>query len=240
MSTQKFTFSQLFNRRHDCIAEFIDKCHTNQSCSYDWNRIENYLVQFADTDYKAFKKSSFEIMKNLCEEYQSIQPYEICSDIIRKRCSRIAKKSAQKRKPRSNGPPQGEIQCRVYLEKLGISFTPNFRLSCAAKRPYDLMFSYNGSNYLLEFDGQQHFEFIEWFHKTFDGFRKSQQCTIEKTQAAVDNDFKLIRICYLDQNNLEEHINKALNSPFWIYYSNEDIYGYISRNVYNILQLQIN
>jgi hypothetical protein len=69
-----------------------------------------------------------------------------------------------------------------------------------------------------------------------EGYFKMQKCAIEKTQEAIDNGYRLIRISYLEQDEISEHIKNALKSPFWIYYSNEDLYKYISSKVSNVLE----
>lgn len=62
-------------------------------------------------------------------------------------------------------------------------------------------------NIAIEFDGQQHYEFVEFFHRTMENFNLRQQMDIEKNQYCIKNNISLYRIPYWE----EEHINKILS-----------------------------
>ena len=47
---------------------------------------------------------------------------------------------------------------------------------------------------IIEFDGDQHFKFIEHFHTTYDNFMKQQRIDFEKHHFIKENNFNLIRI----------------------------------------------
>lgn len=54
-------------------------------------------------------------------------------------------------------------------------------------------------NIAIEFDGAQHFHYVERFHKTYEGFLESQYRDELKNKLLVENGIKLIRISYKDK-----------------------------------------
>ena len=58
-------------------------------------------------------------------------------------------------------------------------------------------------NILIEYDGQQHYEFVEYFHKTHDKFEEQQLKDKIKNNYCYVNKIKLIRIPYWDEKNIE-------------------------------------
>lgn len=58
------------------------------------------------------------------------------------------------------------------------------------------MLQFDGYKFLVEFDGRQHFEFVELFHKDIQTFRERQQKDIIKTLDAIRLGYNIIRIDY--------------------------------------------
>lgn len=126
---------------------------------------------------------------------------------------------------------KGELECSAQLTSLGIDFKPQGKIKSLPRKRYDFKLRYNGHKYLLEFDGIQHFEFIELYHVDGIGFKEKQMVDILKTRSAVNEGYRVIRIDYRSINNVRFHIENGLihNNP--IYYSNPEMYQYITSNL---------
>lgn len=122
---------------------------------------------------------------------------------------------------------KGAEECAKVLEKLVVNFDREVSLVNCPRKRYDFEFSYNGDNYLLEFDGKQHFEYIQYFHSTQDMFEEKKQMDIEKTLAGINAGYKFIRIAYDSLTDIENHVLIALDSREKIYFSNKVLYKHI-------------
>lgn len=131
---------------------------------------------------------------------------------------------------------KGETECSNVLTKLSIEFIPEYSDYRSTNRRYDFRFVVGENHYLLEFDGIQHFEHIDFFHRTEDEFIERQQVDIDKTQFAVSHGYKLIRIDYNEICNIESHITGAIRKNESLYLSNHELYHWIhdSKRVSNI------
>jgi hypothetical protein len=125
----------------------------------------------------------------------------------------------------------GERLCSEYLNNIGITYQAQFRTQSTGRHSYDFMFRYKDHDVLLEFDGKQHFEFVEFFHKTNEKFLQGQNSDIFKTNQALKDGFKVIRIDYTQQDNISHHINQGLLTPNLLYFSTPEMYKYISDNL---------
>lgn len=121
---------------------------------------------------------------------------------------------------------KGEQACMKYLDKLGIKYEKQYKLKNLDNRLYDLYFEYNNKKYLLEFDGIQHFEKIEFFDMN-QSLKERQKADIIKTNAARNHKYRLIRIDYTQIDKIEEHIDKALQSKKKLYLSTPEMYEYL-------------
>lgn len=124
----------------------------------------------------------------------------------------------------------GETNVRLYLESQGISFYQEFRIEnhpdLEGKR-FDFYFIYNEQRYLIEFDGRQHFEFVEYFHETYDNFILGQNSDKIKTQIPLSLGYKIIRIDYTQEKSVDRYIMEALESGQALSLSNEEMYSYL-------------
>jgi hypothetical protein len=125
---------------------------------------------------------------------------------------------------------------------LKIASQPEFILSSLPRKRFDLSFVYNDIDYLLEFDGQQHFEYIEFFHRNGEEeFKQKQQVDILKTQHALTNGYRLIRIDHTQVDRVAEHIQRAFehtSETHPVYFSNSALYQYIIDGIKGRSQLQ--
>lgn len=131
------------------------------------------------------------------------------------------------------GVSQGELMCEVALNRNEYIFTPQFTFDSLPERRYDYMFKLGRKKYILEYDGRQHFQFSEHFRDTNQTFKNRQKIDVIKMQHARFNNYFVIRIDHTCDNVdiIQQHIENAISSltrknP--IYYSNSDMYKYIS------------
>ena len=72
--------------------------------------------------------------------------------------------------------------------------------------------------------GRQHFEYIDYFHKVEDDFKYRQAVDRVKTMYAINNGFNVIRIDYTQKNNVQYHLNLALEKKDLLYVSTFSLY----------------
>jgi hypothetical protein len=74
---------------------------------------------------------------------------------------------------------RGEVACQVAFEKLGITFQPQFIIEPFRKK-YDFLIEHNSKQYLVEYDGEQHFNYVSHFHATEEIFEAKKEIDLEK------------------------------------------------------------
>jgi very-short-patch-repair endonuclease len=121
---------------------------------------------------------------------------------------------------------KGEKQCLKLFERLGIECKTQFLIPGERFR-YDFKFDYNGKKYILEWDGIQHFKYRYFFHRDPSSFYDCQDNDVRKTQHALSNGYKLIRISYKELKTFEDHFKTALNLDQDLYVSDEQQYEYL-------------
>lgn len=105
---------------------------------------------------------------------------------------------------------KGEKSISDVLNKYNIKFKAQYKFNdCKFKHILSFDFYLPQHNCCIEFDGQQHFEIIEWFGG-FDGFVEGKIRDTIKNIYCKNNGIKLIRIPYYDLNKIEEILNKEL------------------------------
>lgn len=132
--------------------------------------------------------------------------------------------------PQKPNSSKGENKIAEVLTSLKIKFQREYVISTFPHRRYDFYFVVGKYKYLLEYDGEQHFKHINFFHKTIDEFLKYQQIDREKTFNAIKNKYKVIRIDYTQNNDIEllkYHIKSALRKKYNLYLSNKRMYDYL-------------
>lgn len=96
----------------------------------------------------------------------------------------------------------GERAIHDWLTQNKIEFISQFGFP-KMRRRYD--FYIPSSNWLIEFDGVQHFKEVEFFAS--ESLKERQQADREKTQTAISNGLCLLRIHYEDRNKIPELLN---------------------------------
>ena len=123
----------------------------------------------------------------------------------------------------------GEITCALTLSKLCIKFEPQFKIvsSIIPNRRYDFAFEYSEKKFLLEYDGEQHFNFKKLFHQTDSGFLKHRQIDVLKTKVALEHGYHVIRIDYKQVPNISELIEHFINNDEKFQCTNPELYSWI-------------
>ena len=122
---------------------------------------------------------------------------------------------------------QGEAFCGDILKKLELNSTPQYRIASLPRYRFDYHFIHQEKEYLLEFDGRQHFEFTSWFHRSKRSFYNKRTRDLLKSTVALMSGYYLIRIAHCDLVRAEEIIREALSGESRLYFSNKETYSYL-------------
>lgn len=127
---------------------------------------------------------------------------------------------------------KGEKNVAEALSRLNIPSEREYNIQYLPTRRYDFYFEYNDSKWLIEYDGLQHFTEIRFFHKKGERFAHDQEIDKIKTTIACLSGYKLIRIDHTIDNvqDVKLHILRALELNRQVYYSNPEIYEWISNS----------
>lgn len=120
---------------------------------------------------------------------------------------------------------KGEQKCKAALLNIGVNELVNeFFFQDLPQKRYDFKFKYDGHEYILEFDGDQHFKFVPCFHKSELCLEIQKSNDIKYTREALKRGVKIIRIDIGQLDHLEYHIINALRSKSEFYLSNAALY----------------
>lgn len=103
--------------------------------------------------------------------------------------------------------------------------------------PFDILVEpLNGHEMLIEFDGEQHFRPIK-FYGGLDKFKSTRLCDITKSIYCYSNNIPLLRISYLEYNDIEELVtdfvesNRYRSSSHRLYYSDLQSYNNLIQDI---------
>lgn len=125
----------------------------------------------------------------------------------------------------------GEENVRQVLEDLEIPYIAQFTIPSLPNKRYDFCIYYEDEHYIVEFDGIQHFEYAEHFHKEVHVFQRKQHIDILKNSMAMNHGYKMIRIDYTHMDNVPEQLCHAITRKQPIHLSTPSMYSYLSGNV---------
>lgn len=131
----------------------------------------------------------------------------------------------------------GEIAVIKALSELDLKYDDEYVDRRISPKRYDYLVNVPNGQLLIEFDGAQHFEMNAFFHKTEDDFIHRQTVDRIKTLFAWLSGRKLVRIDHTQINAVKDHIERALESRDPIYYSNPEMYRYITHTQIEIEDL---
>jgi very-short-patch-repair endonuclease len=108
----------------------------------------------------------------------------------------------------------GEVRVSDYLKKMDILFESEKRFEkCRDKNPLPFDFYIADCNLLIEYDGRQHFESMEFFGGE-KGLKSAQKRDAIKTKFAERHNIRLLRIPYTEYDRIEEILSEALKLEY--------------------------
>jgi Pyruvate/2-oxoacid:ferredoxin oxidoreductase delta subunit len=129
----------------------------------------------------------------------------------------------------------GEQSIRTVLDYLSIPFKKDHIFEFLPKRKYDFTFMINTTVVVIEWDGVQHFEFINHFHNDEKEFEERQRVDILKTQTVLDHRYKIIRIDYTwlkkDIFDIVVFIHQTITGSDFLVLSNTEIYTWLRNKI---------
>lgn len=129
----------------------------------------------------------------------------------------------------SNLKFKGEQKCKAALLNIGVKeLVQEFKFFDLPGKCYDFKFKYEGDDYILEFDGDQHFKFVDMYHKSLLCLEIQKANDIKYTKEAIQRNHKIIRINYAQLNFIEEHVRNALHMKQQFYLSDPTVYSHFS------------
>lgn len=123
----------------------------------------------------------------------------------------------------------GERIVDMTLTFWKIPFGVQYKLAGNRKYPYDFAMT-RCYNFLIEYDGQQHFSECPRFHVRPDAFKKQQERDVIKTLNAINAGCCLIRIDYSEKDRIAQHLHTALTQPQRLYLSSMTVYTHITES----------
>lgn len=156
---------------------------------------------------------------NLCKEHGydlPIEEYKNASTKIKHKCS---KGHIYSQRPYSHLQGQGCPKCneshgekyiRNYLDANNIRYISEKRFDdCKDMRSLPFDFYLSDHNILIEYQGQQHFNNVDYFFRDESAFKDRKHKDYLKAKYAKDNGYKLLRPTY--KTDTQEKINKYLD-----------------------------
>ena len=111
---------------------------------------------------------------------------------------------------------KGEKRISLFLKENNINYeVQKLFKECSYKRMLPFDFYLPDHNICIEYDGQQHYDIIDFSGKNQkraeEQFKQTQKKDNIKTQYCLDNNIKLVRIPYWDFKNIENILKQELN-----------------------------
>ena len=105
-----------------------------------------------------------------------------------------------------------------FFNKIGISYEYQYRLKSelikgAPNQKYifiDFLVKYNNRNIFIEFNGEQHYKYVNIFHKNTDNFRRQFLRDLSIINYAKDNGIEYLEIPYCDFGRISEILEAFL------------------------------
>lgn len=191
------------------VYRFIQEATLIHGDKYDYSLVKPEHLKFIRTDHIPI------ICKTCTNTFAPILPSHLYSASGCPRC-RMSK---------------GELECERILKELNIDFHPQFTFEEHPHKGYDFCFKYQEQDYLLEFDGEQHFIYANRFHREGRDLKKQQDTDCFYSHLALSKRYRLIRIDYKQINNIQYHLEQAFQSVYDVYFSNSEMYLHILKHL---------
>jgi very-short-patch-repair endonuclease len=118
----------------------------------------------------------------------------------------------------------GENAVASYLAEKNIPYRSQTTIPGLARKRYDFIFEYKGIKTIVEYDGEMHFKFIQYYHVNQDFFNHRQAVDRVKTLNALNNGYRMIRIDYSHCLNVRKQLDTALELTGPLYVSTPNMY----------------
>lgn len=105
---------------------------------------------------------------------------------------------------------KGELEINKFLTSRHNFKTQHKIEGCKHKGQLIFDFYISELNTCIEFDGEQHFRFVEYYHRTIEGFKEQQLKDKIKNEYCLNNNIRLIRIPYTEFYNIESILEREL------------------------------
>ena len=122
----------------------------------------------------------------------------------------------------------GERIVQEILTELDIKAEKEYRHPTLPRSRYDFHFYYESQEFLLEFDGKQHFDLYEMFTKTEEDLLYIHHRDKLKTLVTLHHRITIIRIDYTQMGKIREHLIKGIECPKLCYYSTPKLYEFMA------------
>jgi hypothetical protein len=182
-----------------CAKRYIDKTNSLQSCypeiASEWHKTKNSTTP-DKVSCSSYKRAFW--LGKCGHEWECV----------------IATRT---RKVRPTGCPicsksKGELAIECCLNKMNVKFDYQKRFpDCRSKKPLPFDFFIEGSNILIEFQGLQHFEPIDFGGESKLEFEKIVKRDKIKKDWCKKNKYKLIAIPYWQIENIEKILEKEIH-----------------------------
>lgn len=117
----------------------------------------------------------------------------------------------------------GEKEIRLFLEENDIKYDREYPVKINNCRyRFDFFLQIDNKVIIIEYDGEQHFELTDFFHSE-EEFKKQQISDFIKTKWAIDNNIFILRIDYLNFDNIRDILLETLSDIIFCEYAQEKL-----------------
>ena len=232
LKCKKAGFEYIF--KQSLVNHFVAK-HGCQRCGgslpWSYERFQTDIPQILLDNYSYDKVTS-----DMFENKSSIIPIDC------KRCKNEFKRTVYQHLMELKGctyctKSDGSKMVYMLLKEFNIEFEDE--VICMGPNGnycrFDYKFLYKGVWFIIEYDGNQHFNKMFW-HADEEQFNYSRLNDIHKQYIALKDNCKIIRIDYkISYKNIREHLLKALELNAPVYYSTPDMYVWLDEGVKNYI-----
>jgi len=222
----------LIENEYTFLDEYVNaktkiKCRHNE-CGHIWKISPNAflrgrrcpvcVIKETIKTNQQFIKEVYNLVKN---EYTFLEPYKGSKNKIKCKHNECGYEwEVQPRNflfgtrcPKCNSS-KGEKRIMKYLEENNLKFKREYYfndLTVKSYLPFDFAIKQNGRIlFLIEYDGVQHFDPNNYFHKTEKSFGYGKYKDRVKTAYCINNNIPLLRIPYFKKHLIEELIDEML------------------------------
>lgn len=101
---------------------------------------------------------------------------------------------------------KGEEKIKAFLQRYNIPYIPEYKIN----NRYFFDFYLPDHVMFIEYDGAQHYKYIQWFHRSLNNFESYRERDVMKSEYAEKNNMELLRIPYWEYANIDGILGKEL------------------------------